>query len=146
MPTTRTRVIGTATDGESHSLIQARRTRRVASIWLAVLVFVGGNVAGWVGLLHWGPAQSDSKQLLWVHASAAMFWLAAAMLFVSVRDLVSIRRHGSRPPTEEDLPDDTGQFGKPANVIRKWMAKYQALVGAIGLVVGALFAHFVWKP
>ena len=96
-----------------------------------------------MGWLKWGPAQSDPNQRLWVYASAAMFWLAAAMLALCIRDLASFLRHGSRPPTQSELPADSKN---PGNPIRRWMESYQALAGAIGLIAGALIGHFAWKP
>lgn len=129
-----------AANRESQSHLEDRRKRRVAAIWILGGVVIAGIVAGWLGWPRWGPRDSFE-----VRASGAIFWLAVGMLGLCIRDLISIRRHGSRPPTYEDLDEDAGRFRKPANVIRRWMSKNQALVGVIGLASGALLGHFYWQ-
>jgi hypothetical protein len=137
-----------ATSGKLSPDVQAgRRRRRVQAIGVILVVCLIGNVAGWFGWPTWGPIQNDPKLRLWVYVSAAVFWLAVAMLLVCLRDLTSmLSHHGERPPTHDDLQDDSGIIGAPAKKIRPWVAKYQAAIGAIALVIGAIAGHYFWKP
>jgi len=131
---------------DSQEVLEARRKRRLAAIWVLAAVVVAGNLAGWLGLITWGPAQSDPGHWVGVHASAFLFWVAVGMLLLCIRDLVSIRSHGSRPPTYVELTDEgaSSRFRKPANAVRRWMAKNQAIVGAAGLIAGAILGHRFW--
>jgi hypothetical protein len=119
-------------------------------VWLALFLFAAGNVAGWANWIVWGPGQTDPKNADWrlVHASAFVFWLAAAMLVVIASDLVSMwRNRGIRPPTYEDLLDvDDWRIWKLANAIRRRAAQHQAVLGLFGLCGGALLGHYFWKP
>ena len=81
--------------------LKKRRTRRIAFVWLLAAVFIAGNLWDWVGGHSWGPAQ-NTDQAIWVHTSAALFWLALAMLSLCLRDLVSFVVHRSPPPTIND--------------------------------------------
>ena len=130
---------------QSQSVPEARHTRRLAAIWIVAAVVVTGNVAGWLGFIKWGPFQSDPKHWVGVHGSAFLFWLSLGMFVVCVRDLVSIKRHGSTPPTYEELTESTSRFRKPANGVRRWVAKNQALVGAAGLIAGLVLGHWFWN-
>jgi hypothetical protein len=130
---------------ESQEILEARRKRRLATIWVLAVVVVAGNLAGWLGFIKWGPLQSDRSHWVGVHASAFLFWVAIGMLLLCIRDLVSIRSHGSRPPTFEELTDEaSSRFRKPANAVRRWMTKNQAIVGAAGLIAGAILGHRFW--
>jgi hypothetical protein len=131
---------------QSQNVLEARRKRRLAAIWILAAVVVTGNLAGWLGFIKWGPLQSDPKHLVGVQGSAFLFWLSLGMFVLCVRDLVSIQRHGSRPPTYEELTDkSTSRFRKPANGVRRWVAKNQALVGAAGLIAGLVLGHWFWN-
>jgi hypothetical protein len=126
--------------------LRKRRTRRVAFLWLLAAVFVGGNLWDWFGGHSWGPVQS-TDQAIWVHASAALFWLAVAMLSLCLRDLASFLWHRSRPPTIEDLPEDLDWWNKRvANPARRFAARHRALIGVAGLFAGGALGHFLWKP
>ncbi len=135
-----------AHDSDTHKALKGRRARRVGFIWLLAIVFIAGNLWDWFGGHSWGKAQSTNQSLV-VHASAALFWLGLAMLSLCIRDLISILIHKSRPPTIEDLPEQRGWWDRNmGNPVRKWAKNHQALVGLTGLVAGALFGYFVWKP
>jgi TRAP-type C4-dicarboxylate transport system permease small subunit len=130
---------------ESQEILEARRKRRLATIWVLAATVVAGNLAGWLGFIKWGPLQSDPSHWVGVHASAFLFWIAVGMLLLCIRDLVSIRLHGSTPPTYQELTaESTSRVRKPANAVRRWMAKNQALVGAAGLIAGATLGHRFW--
>jgi hypothetical protein len=131
---------------ESQNLVEARHKRRLAVIWVLAAVVIAGNLAGWLGLIKWGPLQSDRNHWVGVYGSALLFWVSVGMFVLSVRDLISIQRHGSRPPTYEELTDkSTSRFRKPANGVRRWMAKNQAIVGAAGLFAGAILGLWFWN-
>jgi len=132
---------------------QARHLRRSGFIWVLVLVFVAGNLWDWFGGHSWGPAQSTDN-FLWVHASAALFWLGLAMLSLCFRDLLSFVIHRSPPPIGSDLPD-TGPWWNRyvrwwnhhlGHRIHEFASGHQALVGLAFLGAGALFGHFLWQP
>lgn len=140
--------MGVSAAGEPAAIqkLRKRRTRRIAFLWLLVAVFIGGNLWDWIGGHSWGPVQS-TDQGIWVHASAALFWLTFAMLALCLRDLVSLLRHGSRPPTIEDLPDDRNWWDKAVgNPVRRFATRHRALVGLAGLMAGGVLGHFLWKP
>jgi hypothetical protein len=133
------------TGPQSQDVLEARHKRRLTAIWILAVVVVVGNLAGWLGFITWGPAQREPSHWVGIHASAFLFWVSVGMLLLSIRDLFSIRRHGSRPPTYEELTEESSsRFRKPANAVRRWMAKNQALVGAAGLFAGAILGHRFW--
>jgi hypothetical protein len=139
-----------ATTRGSVDEIKGRRKRRFVAIWIIAAVFLVGNALDLLGVINWGPGQSNPDSRVTVLLSAALFWVAVAMVILCFRDLVSIFKHHSRPPTLEDLKnakaeagevDDTGSFWNEAT---EWIQKHQAIVGLIGFVVGAIGAHFFW--
>jgi hypothetical protein len=87
------------------------------------------------------------------------------MVLLCCRDLVSILKHRSRPPTLEDLEKahqiegtvETAKTGSGAwskliagfvnrwNEAGRWVQRHLPLVGLIGFAVGALFGHFFWR-
>jgi hypothetical protein len=131
---------------EAARSVQKRRQRwRLGAVTVAIAVFAVGNALDLLRLHSWGPA-ANSKQWIWIQASAALFWLALAWFAVSLADLVSILRHGSRPPTVEDLDQDEDPQDRILNPIRRRASMYHPALGLAGLVVGGLFGHFFWKP
>ncbi len=131
--------------GTLHTL-RKRRVRRTTLVGLLAGVFVAGNLWDWTGLHSWGPVQS-TDQGIWVHASAALFWLAVAMFVLCLHDLFSFLWHRSPPPTIESLPDDDGWWDRAvANPIRRFAARHRALIGLGGLLAGGVLGHFLWKP
>jgi hypothetical protein len=126
--------------------LRRRRARRVGFIWILIVVVAAGNAWDFWGGHSWGPEQAGT-QAIWVHASAALFWLALGMLFLCLRDLGSIVLHGSHPPTIDELDDTTHWWSKlVANPTRRFVRTHQGLIGFVGLSAGALFGHFLWKP
>jgi len=132
---------------------EARHIRRVGFIWLFVLVFLAGNLWDWFGGHSWGPQQSGGNSM-WVHASAALFWLGVAMLSLCLKDLSSFLIHRSPPPVGGQLPARGPWWIRPilwwdhhlGRPIHRIASKNQALVGLVFLAAGAVFGHFVWKP
>ena len=123
-----------------------RRGRRVGFIWILLVVIAGGNLWDLIGGHSWGPAQL-TDQAVWVHASAALFWLAAGMFVLCIRDLGSIIVHRTRPPTLDDVDAADRWWSRViADPIRRFAHAHAGLVGFIGLMIGAVFAHFLWKP
>lgn len=126
--------------------LKKRRTRRTAFVWLLAAVFIAGNLWDWIGGHSWGPVQS-TDQAIWVHASAALFWLAVAMLSLCLRDLISFVLHRSPPPTINDLPDEPGLWNRlVANPTRRFATHHRGLIGLAGLFAGGVLGHFAWKP
>jgi hypothetical protein len=134
-----------ADPGAIHTL-RKRRGRRTTLVWLLAAVFIAGNLWDWVGGHSWGPVQG-TDQAIWVHASAALFWLAVAMFALCLHDLASFLWHRSPPPTIETLPDDDGWWDRVvANPTRRFAARHRALIGLGGLLAGGVLGHFLWKP
>jgi hypothetical protein len=139
-----------ATTRGSVDEIKGRRKRRLVAIFIVGAVFLVGNALDLLGVINWGPGQNNPDSRVTVLLSAALFWVAVAMVILCFRDLVSIFTHGSRPPTLADLKkaqDDAGDVadtGSLWNEASEWMQKHSALVGLIGFVVGALGGHFFW--
>jgi hypothetical protein len=141
--------------------IQRRRRSRAGWIWVLGLVILAGNLFDvWPGNRVWGPEQqsSDGMHRFWFTLSAGMFWIAAALFVLCVRDLFSIGKHrGVPPPTQEDkdrvelavsgaqpdaAPVDQTRLAKA----RRSASNNVALLGVIGVAGGALFGHFFWHP
>lgn len=141
-------------------IIEGRRRRRSIALGLIVVMFVIGNsadiamAAGWVPNL-WGPGLRVADERIWVLLSAGMFWIVFSMSVLCLYDLVSIYGNGSRPPKLDDLivarsraglttPEAEGahQIWDSAG---RWVDKHVALVGLIGMIVGALLGHLLWR-
>jgi len=119
--------------------------RRIGTIWLGILVFVAGNVADAADWIRWGPGQSDGNRL-WVLASAGLFWLAVSTAVVLLYDVVATALDPDRRP-----PGSTELIGprplrQAAEWIRRRAADHTAVIGAGGLIAGAIIGHLVWKP
>ena len=145
--------------------IKGRRKRRFVAVGIVVAVFLAGNAADFLGLFQWGPGLNNSNDRVWVLASAAGFWVAVSMFLLCCRDLLSILRHRSRPPTLDDLERARVMAGSleaaevGSGVWRilvtrfeaiwsgagRWVEKHLALVGLLGFIVGALVGHFWWR-
>jgi hypothetical protein len=129
-----------ATEGEPGAT-----SRRIATIWLGVVVLVGGNLADWANWINWGPGQTDGNRR-WILACAALFWLSLATLLVLAYDVVAtwLEPDHVLPPSAKLV----GPWPIPeiAGWIRHKAAKHHALIGLGGLVAGALIGHLVWKP
>ena len=134
-----------ADPGTIHTL-RKRRARRTTLVGLLVGVFIAGNLWDWFGGHSWGPLQG-TDQAIWVHASAALFWLAVAMFALCLHDLGSFLWHRSPPPTVESLPDADGWWDRVvANPTRRFAARHRAVIGLAGLFAGGVLGHFLWKP
>jgi hypothetical protein len=130
--------------------IKGRRKRRFVAIWIIVAVGLAGNALDLLGVITWGPGQNSKDDRVFVLLSAGLFWVAVSMVLLCLRDLISIFKHHSRPPTLEDLKNAQAAEGKEVdtgsvwNEATEWMQKHQALVGLFGFVVGAIGGHFLW--
>jgi hypothetical protein len=142
--------------------IRGQRNRRFVVIGIVVAVCVAGNAADFLGFVPWGKGLNDPNDRYWVLASAAGFWVAASMFILCFRDLLSILKHRSRPPTLDDLEGaqamaaSLGSAGKSraplatrvqagATTATRWVEKHAALVGLIGFVAGAIAGHLLWR-
>ena len=130
---------------EVRYVLERRRKVRLGTVWIGLAVLVGGNVADWFGWIGWGPEQTDPAQRYWVLASACGFWIAAASLLTLVVDSWFQLRKQPSTPTYRELPGG-GPLRRFANSVRALAEKYHALIGAGGLVGGAVLGHFIWKP
>ena len=125
--------------------LERRRRQRLAAIWLGAAVFVAGNVADWFGWIDWGPAQQNPDSRYWVLASACGFWIAVSTLVILVADSWTAFRQLGDLATYRNLKGE-GPVRKRTNWIREKAERYHALLGAGGLVVGAIVGHLAWRP
>lgn len=111
-------------------------------VWMAVLVFIAGNAADLMNWVPWGPNRASG----WVHASAAAFWLAAAVLVVATVDLYRLVHSRADDSAGGQLRRSDGPISRRTPAIRAWVRHNHALLGAVGLIVGGVVGHFIWKP
>ena len=137
-------------------VIEERRLHRSITVAVIVVIVATGNIADLLGWVPWGPGLITNKDRIWVLLSAGAFWLVVSMFVLCVHDLASVWTHGSQPPSRADLMQakreagmkedpDAGPLEQLWDAAGDWAERYVGLVGLVGLIIGALLGHMLWR-